>query len=384
MVPSLAVAGVPLANLALLLGAFVLLLGGAEIFTNSVEWLGHHLGVSESATGSLLAAVGTALPETMIPVIAIGSVLLGRGDAAAADEIGVGAILGAPFMLATIAMALVGASVLYFGPRRRAGATFEVETETLGRDLTVFVVGYVLAVAAAFVPSRIVRVGIAVGLVLLYGWYVRQTLGSGRRIAGGELDALHLTGLLTEGERPFPAVGSRLVPIRQPPLWMVAVQTGVALLVIVAGAHLFVSEVEFFSAEVFDVPAALVALLLAPLATELPEKFNSVIWISEDKDTLAIGNITGAMVFQGTLPAALGILFTSWNLGIAWGTVGFLNALSAVLALLGAGLVLLRVRFTSSERMRPAPFLLSGLLYLVFIAVVIYHVVVLGVAAGGH
>ncbi len=79
---------------------------------------------------------------------------------------------------------------------------------------------------------------------------------------------------------------------------MVVTQTVCALLVIIAGAHLFVTEVEFFSTEVLDVPAALIALLLAPLATELPEKSNSVIWIGEGKDTLAIGNITGAMVFQ--------------------------------------------------------------------------------------
>ncbi|MFC6940728.1 hypothetical protein ACFQE8_12270 [Salinirubellus sp. GCM10025818] len=83
--------------------------------------------MSESATGSILAAVGTALPETMIPVLAIVSVLLGRGDQAAADAIGVGAILGAPFVLATIAMTLVGASVFYFGSRRDAGPIFEAD-----------------------------------------------------------------------------------------------------------------------------------------------------------------------------------------------------------------------------------------------------------------
>ena len=144
------------------------------------------------------------------------------------------------------------------------------------------------------------------------------------------------------------------------------------------------TEVEFFSAEVLNVPAALIALLLAPLATELPEKFNSVIWVAESKDTLAIGNITGAMVFQGTLPAALGILFTSWNLGVTWGTIGFLNTLSAILALFGGGMVLLRTQFMATNRMRPGPFLIAGLLYVVFITVVIYHVVILGVAAAGH
>ncbi len=43
-------------------------------------------------------------------------------------------------------------------------------------------------------------------------------------------------------------------------------------------------------------------LLVAPIATELPEKFNAVIWIRQGKDTLAMGNITGAMVFQASIP----------------------------------------------------------------------------------
>lgn len=90
------------------------------------------------------------------------------------------------------------------------------------------------------------------------------------------------------------------------------------------------------------------------------------------------------MVFQGTLPVTLGILFTTWDLGVTWGTIGFLNTLSAVLALLGGGMVLLRTQFMSSNRMRPGPFLVAGLLYVVFITVVIYHVVILGVAATSH
>ena len=384
MVQSIEIFSLPLLNLVLLLGAFALLLTGAEIFTNAVEWFGHLLGVSESATGSLLAAVGTALPETMIPVLAIASVLLGRGEQAAVDEIGVGAILGAPFMLATIAMFLIGASVLYFGDRRTAGSLLEADVGAVRRDLSFFLLGYTAATSAALVSSRGVRVGIAVGLVALYVVYVRRTLAAGQLIAGEDLDSLHLTGMLTKGKRPFPGVGSSFVPLDEPPLWLVVVQTGIALLVIIAGAHLFVTEVEFLSAEVLNVPAAVIALLLAPLATELPEKFNSVIWIGEGKDTLALGNITGAMVFQGTLPATLGILFTSWDLGFVWGTVGFLNTLSAVFALFGGGMVFLRTQFLSTNRMRPGPFLVAGLLYAIFLVVVIYHVVVLGVVGVGH
>ena len=53
------------------------------------------------------------------------------------------------------------------------------------------------------------------------------------------------------------------------------------------------------------------ALVLAPLATELPEKFNSLIWVRQNKDTLAMGNITGAMVFQSCIPTAIGIILAS-------------------------------------------------------------------------
>ncbi len=78
-------------------------------------------------------------------------------------------------------------------------------------------------------------------------------------------------------------------------------------------------------------PAGLVALVLAPLATELPEKINSVIWVRDGKDTLALGNITGAMVFQSTVPVTFGVLFTNWELGP-------LNLFSAALALVSGGL----------------------------------------------
>ncbi|MBA2240889.1 MAG: sodium:calcium antiporter, partial [Solirubrobacterales bacterium] len=83
----------------LLLLAFALILGGALIFTNAVEWAGHRLNMGEGAVGSLLAAVGTAMPETLIPVVAI------IGGAAGSEGVAIGAIIGAPFLLATIAMA---------------------------------------------------------------------------------------------------------------------------------------------------------------------------------------------------------------------------------------------------------------------------------------
>ncbi|WP_338727769.1 sodium:calcium antiporter [Haladaptatus sp. DJG-WS-42] len=390
MAPHLGLVSVPflprtVGNGLLLLGSFALLLLGAEVFTNGVEWLGHRFGVSESATGSILAAVGTALPETMIPVIAI---LQGvaTGDTSGADEVGVGAILGAPFMLATIAMFLIGVSILYFARRRAYGPEFHFNEVSTRRDLSFFLGGYTLAFIAALIQQRTLEIIIAVTLVGLYVFYVYRSLKSGELIEGEALDDLHLGLFIERGWGPIPGVGDAANEYsNNPSRGLVIVQTLIALGLIIGGAHLFVTEIEFFSAEVLTIPAAVVALLLAPLATELPEKFNSIIWISQDKDTLAIGNITGAMAFQGTLPVTLGILFTSWNLTLEWGTAGFLNAFSAILAIVSAALLYTRARSVNEGNMKPLPFLIGGAFYVVFIIVLVYHVVVLDLSVvGGH
>ncbi|MFB6302259.1 MAG: sodium:calcium antiporter [Haloferacaceae archaeon] len=386
--------GSPLQNLIVLLGAFGMLLLGAEIFTNGVEWLGNRLGVSEGATGSILAAVGTALPETMIPVIAILSAVLGGGSQAAADEVGVGAILGAPFMLATIGMFLLGASTLYFRNRREYGTNFHFKVQSTKRDISFFLVGYTLAFLAAIIHNELVSIAIGITLVLLYAIYLYRTLTSGELADEEEMEDLLLgkvvDGALSTGGSSDTVPDGGAQNLRgDPPLWLVLVQAAIALGIIIGGAHLFVGEVSYFATEVLGMPTAVLALLLAPLATELPEKFNSVIWISRDKDTLAIGNMTGAMAFQGTLPVTLGVLFTSWNLSLQWGTTGFLNGFSAILAIISGVILYARARNIDTGQneatMSPYPFLLVGSFYALFAGILLYHVLVLGVSAtGGH
>ena len=369
-------------NTLLLVGAFLLLLLGAEIFTNGIEWLGHRLGVSESATGSVLAAVGTALPETMIPVIAIVQQVTTGGTAA--DEVGVGAILGAPFMLATIAMFLVGSSVLWFRGRRQFGAEMHFNADSTRRDLSFFLVGYTLAFLTALVDDRLFHYAVGAVLVVLYLVYLWRSLRSGELIAHEGLDDLHLGLIVEETLEPLPGPWPTKRHRADPGVVLVVVQTLLALGIIIGGAHLFVAEVQWASREVLGIPAAVVALLLAPLATELPEKFNSVLWISRDKDTLALGNITGAMAFQGTLPVTLGIVFTSWNLSLEWGTAGFLNGFSAVLAIVSGGILYLRARSVGDGNMHPRPFLVGGAFYLLFIVVLVYHVLTYDLSVVPH
>ena len=155
----------------LLVVALLVILAGAELFTNGVEWVGEGFGLSEGAVGSVLAAIGTALPETILPLIAV---LFG---AEAGAQIGVGAILGSPFMLSTLAMCLLGASILAYARAGRRPRRIAADPGGAILDLGVFMTLYSLAVVAGVLHVKAVDVGLAVVLVGAYGWYVRRHFG---------------------------------------------------------------------------------------------------------------------------------------------------------------------------------------------------------------
>ena len=320
--------------------ALIVILAGAAFFTNAVEILGGRLGMRQGAVGSLLAAVGTALPESMIAIVAIlGPVLTGVAPEEGA-EIGVGAILGAPFMLATLALFVVGVSAMVFRRRRAQGTELRVDGAIIGRDIGSFLIFFAIAAAVGLVALPLfLKVIVAAVLVFGYALYVRRTLVSGAHLEDVPEKLLFL-------------------PRRQnPPLPAVVFQTLASLALIVVGAHYFVDAVKH-AAEGLGLPAGLIALILAPLATELPEKFNSIFWIADGKDTLALGNMTGAMMFQSTIPVTFGLLFTPWSLQP-------LDLFAVALGLVSGALVYLTLR--RSAKLRAGHLMAGGAFYLLFV-----------------
>ncbi len=308
--------------------SLVIILGGCEGFTNGVEWFGKKYSLGEGAVGSVLAAVGTALPETLIPLVAI-AFSSGRHS----EDIGIGAILGAPFMLSTLALFVTGAALVVFHFTRRRPLDPRANTHIIRRDLLFFVPFYSTAVVAGIIHVGPVRWFIAAGLLCGYGIYVYRTLKS--------------EGDLEGDTRPLYMAHSHTPGL--PRLRWILLQTLVSLAAIIGGAYMFVEAVNSLAIHL-GVSALVISMLITPIATELPEKFNSVIWIRARKDTLALGNITGAMVFQSTFPVTIGLLLTDWELdgisllsaGIALGSsllllawVQFRKALSWWMLLLG-------------------------------------------------
>ncbi len=333
-------------DIALLIISLGIILIGAELFTNSIEWLGCKLKLGAGAVGSVLAAVGTALPETMVPIIAI----IGGGGSTAEHEVGIGAILGAPFMLATLAMFITGLAALLF---RRNNRPLLLDGRVVRRDLSFFLIVYSVAVLASFLPNHGLKMVAALFLVGAYMFYVYQTFRANHdgSTHQDQLPALYLCRV-TKRNAHDPSMGQ------------IVIQIVLALVAIILGAHEFVAGVESLAIAT-GIPVFVLALIITPIATELPEKFNSVIWVRRGKDTLAIGNITGAMVFQSSIIPAIGIVLTSWQLDR-------LAILSVVLALISALLPYLSVR--KKGVVFPAHLLLGGLFYLLFIiGVVAWH-----------
>jgi len=277
-----------------LLAAFVLIIGGAIGFTNAVEWLGHRMNLGEGAVGATLAAVGTALPESVIPIVALMS---GGGEQSV--DIAIGAIIGAPFLLGTLAMLLVVGSAHVFKGRREQGTDIVSDERATRRDLTWFMALMPVAIVLGAIGAPDgVRYTAAVLLVIAYGVYVRRTVKKG----GDAGDAEELDPLYFDTSRDDP-----------PSTFQMVAQFVVSLAAIIGGAELFVTGIEHI-AEAAGVSALVLSLVLAPLATEMPEKANSVLWVRRGKDALALGNITGAMTFQASVPVALGLAFTTWEL----------------------------------------------------------------------
>ena len=325
------------------------------VFTNAIEHLGEELNLSEGTVGSVLAAVGTALPETIVPLVAILGAYIAGGDMHVGSEIGVGAILGAPFLLGTLAFFVSGLAVVLYTKSGRRNSDMPVNTSIMFRDMHYFALGYTISILSSFIPNMVLKHAVAILLIVLYGVYVFRTVRDGCKGEHCDID------LDADGLEPLYLAKLIKLPERFN-LALVVFQVLLSLLGIIFLAHFFVEQLKFFS-ELFKINPLILSLIITPIATELPEKFNSVIWIRAKKDTLAMGNITGAMVFQSCIPTAVGISLTPWILGRT-------ELFNVITVYLSVGVVYLNI-LRNKGVLKPSALLTGGIFYLLYIFYVV-------------
>ena len=323
---------------ALLIGSAVVIYLSCEMFVNGVEWVGRKLAVGQKATGTILAAAGTALPESVVTFVAVAF-----GATAAQKAVGVGAALGGPLVLSTIAYGLVGLILLLTRQKLKTTAALRAEFKRLSTDQ-----GWFLLIFAAKIGLGLVAFAykpwLGVLFLVAYAAYFWSEMRASAAAEAGEAD---------EALEPLRCAPRSI----DPPAWMAIGQTLAALVVIFAASRLFVSQLDVLGPRL-GIKPQLLALLLSPIATELPETMNALIWVRQGKHKLALANISGSMMIQATVPTAFGLFFTPWRLD------------PPLVLAAGVTAVAVAAMFIAFRRgMISRAFLAGmGLLYLVFVA----------------
>lgn len=317
----------------LLLASAVAIYLACEWFVNAVEWLGARLNVGTVAVGTVLAAIGTALPESVVTFVAVVF-----GDSPERQQIGVGAAMGGPLALSTIAYATVG---VVLAITTKSLATKLPNRTDLISDQRWFMVIFVAKLGLGLVAFSW-KPWLAIGFLAAYVVYaVRELRGAGAD--GGHSD---------EGLEPL-----KLQPrAGRPTTGAIAVQTLGTLAVIFVASEVFVGQLEQIGPALGLAPAV-VALLLAPVATELPEVLNAVIWVRQGKTELAVANVSGSMMIQATIPSALGIGFTPWLFDTTLVIAGAVTLLS----------ILVMVILGRLRRLTSGTLLITGGIYVAFL-----------------
>jgi len=266
-----------------------------------------------------------------------------------------GAIIGAPFMLSTIAFFLIGlSSFLYYKTGRRKSKKIEIDESVLERDLTFFIISFSLAFLAIFLSHNFHLI-LSVVMILLYVIYLYKTIKEETKeeYKGEELEENLDQFFLT-----------RFIPFLKPTMFLISLQLIISLILLILSAHHFVEIIKEVSHKL-NFSVFVISLLLTPLATELPEKFNSWMWIRQKKDTLAVGNISGALVFQSTFPVSIGLLFTSWQI------TSPVSYLTFIFCLINSSVVLFALKM---NKLNYKTFLFCGIAYLIYLCVVLLQV----------
>lgn len=315
-----------------LLLAIIVIYYSCELFVNGIEWVGRKFNISQCAIGTVLAAFGTALPESVVTFVAVAF-----NGTREQQDIGIGAAMGGPLVLGTIAYAVVGFCIIVFRKKRELGTEIDIDSNKLCKDQLWFLSIFFFKVLLGF----LVFSGKSWTALLFLGAYALYFYKEMR--AECTLPLEELEPLKFQPHKTNPTTS-----------WVVG-QTIFSLILISTSSHLFVTNLELISS-MWQVSPLVVSLLLSPLATELPEILNAVIWVRQGKEALALGNISGSMMIQATIPSALGIYFTPWLFDKHLMIAGIITLISIIYLLVTL----------KRNKLSPHRLLYAGLFYLIF------------------
>ncbi len=318
------------------------------LFTNAIEHLGKKLKLGSNATGSILAVIGTTLPETIVPLIAILGSKIFNSDTG--EQIALGGIFGSPFMLLCLALFMLGVEIVILKLlKKRKSLNLEINKKYVLRDFKYFLSAYIPAVFCLFIQQHFIKIIIVIYLISLYVIYVSRTiLNSKQNVCEETIDEL-IIAKFTNTKTP-------------PSLSLIILQIIFSLLFLVCALHYFIVEIKYFSV-LLNTSPIIISLVITPFATELPECINSLIWIKNKKDDLALFNINGAIIFQAIIPMSIGILLTPFE----FNKVVLINVILVIIAS-----IIFIINLLINKKINYISLLICGIFYFAFVFGLLY------------
>ncbi|MEM4970315.1 MAG: hypothetical protein QXE01_03585 [Sulfolobales archaeon] len=279
----------------LALGVSITFLGGF-LFVNAIEYIGHRARWTGSFTGAVISPLFTSIPELLMFLVALyiyGGV--------SGEKIGIGTVLGQPFMAATVIFPVIFlVALIGYLAGRRDDMVLEVE-RSLVIPYILFTAVYPI-VLLPMVPSLGSAKYVAGAVLLILYFVYTYIMYRSRSLSMPEAEEAYLAKI-------FKADSGLLR------LSLASIQLLIAVALIMIGSRMLVAGVDEASKALEASPIAL-AILITPLAGVLPESITAIIWAYRGRDTLAVAAMVGEKVLYSTIYPGIGLIITSWSLDL--------------------------------------------------------------------
>ena len=261
-------------NIVFILVGIVLVLWGADKFTDGACGVARRWHVSELVIGLTIVAMGTSLPELIVSLF---SSIRGSGD------MSVGNIVGSNIFNTLI---IIGASAMVM----KIGVTKQIlyrdTALSFGAAILLFLLGY---------DKQLTRLEGGILLAVFVG-FLAMLFSAEMRNKGAEKEA--------EAE----TASSAIVPI-----WKLALFLLVGIGALVGGGNLLVNGAAEL-ARSLGVSEGVIGLTILAGGTSLPELATSLIASRKGSSDLALGNALGSNIFNITFVLGLCNLITPMNI----------------------------------------------------------------------
>ena len=273
--------------------SLVFILVSSYLFYNSLENLRVKFNIKETYVSIVFAAIGSVLPEIIIPTIAILTGTYGNGNV----DIGVGAILGGPLILSTLIIFIAG---LFIIKQRGVSGKINFQNLDLKKNLKLFFVAYIILFLSVIIHrithSLVFNFLIILLLITVYIKFIK--------------DKMNEPDYYTDKIQCKPLILTYL-GIKSNKFYVI-LQALLSLLMMTYFSETFVDAMNLISMK-YHFSIFILSVIIIPIVTEVQEQFISIMWFRTHKDVMAINIIIGSMMFQVAILPIIGILFTNWD-----------------------------------------------------------------------